>query len=265
VIYLAATVGDGVVEALAGPGAGRVVGVFSRGFYVRTPHGLAAVGGPALPAGPVHITLDVEGPRLVEGDLVVVTGDVLAGPGWRVELGSASRYRPPLPPRGVAQALVNVDDLLGGGVAGDAVAAPADLWREWPEVVATVAGGDLHAARRVLQGRGAGLTPTGDDVLAGLLLVGAWTQTGSAAPQAVAAQADTTELSRSFLHWAARGQSVAPVHELVEVALRGDRTAVEYAARRVARMGASSGRALLAGLRLGALAVAREVRGCDAA
>ena len=110
---------------------------------------------------------------------------------------------------------------------------------------------DLDAARVLLQGRGAGLTPAGDDVLAGLLLVHRWWWPGSDEARAVAAAADTTELSRAFLRWAAEGQSVQPVHELAGAAGR-DRAAAVAAARVVAGIGASSGAALLAGLHLGA-------------
>ena len=113
----------------------------------------------------------------------------------------------------------------------------------WPLDAATraeLAALDLDAARVLLQGRGAGLTPAGDDVLAGLLLVHRWWWPGSDEARAVAAAADTTELSRAFLRWAAVGQSVQPVHELAAAAGR-DHAAAVAAARVVAGIGGSSG------------------------
>src|SRR5690606_12255872 len=92
---------------------------------------------------------------------------------------------------------------------------PDDLADVWPEVRAAVAAGDLVGAARRLGGRGAGLTPTGDDVLAGILVADAHRDPGAEpldTRRAAVAAADTGELSRAFLRWAAQGQSIEPVH-----------------------------------------------------
>jgi hypothetical protein len=134
-----------------------------------------------------------------------------------------------------------------------------------------------YAAR--LGGRGPGLTPEGDDVLAGLLLVvaaaaqpdadvAADTTAPRVGPDAsrpdaarradvrdrlaeVAAGVRTTTIASAFLKWAARGQCIAPAHEaLADLAVQGAH-ATTPACDRLTAIGASSGRALLTGIRLG--------------
>jgi hypothetical protein len=141
----------------------------------------------------------------------------------------------------------------------------------------------LHIARRELLGRGAGSTPSGDDVLAGLLagttllaevvvgsdevvvgsdevvfgsdevVVGADEVVAVAAGArdlgvGVAALAPdaTTAISASLLVHASRGEVVAPAAQLLST-LTG-RGAVEPAVARLVAVGSSSGRDLAAGL-----------------
>lgn len=243
----AVTVGAGAAEALLAPGSGRVVGCFSHGCYVRTATGLAALAGPAVSPGPLHVTLPHDLPT-VEGEPVALDGDQIWAEGWHVDLRQAARYDP-APPASV--------DRLRQAVSDD-VPWPGDVSVTEAEVVAALAALGLDAARRLLQGRGGGLTPSGDDVLAGALLVAAWS--GSSQPPGVAAAAETTELSLAFLRWAAAGQSIQPVHDLVERAACGDLTGAAAAARRVAGVGASSGTALLAGLRVACSSVSDTKR-----
>lgn len=126
--------------------------------------------------------------------------------------------------------------------------------------------GDGAAVRRAvdaLVGLGPGLTPAGDDVLAGLLaalrLLPA--AAGAAAPAvdaalraAVAARAPsaTTALSAALLGHAARGEVAAPVGLLLR-ALTGDGDAAA-ATHALAAVGHTSGRELAAGVALGARA-----------
>ena len=91
---MTATIGDGAAEALRGPGAGRVVGPFNQGFYVRSAGGLAAVGGPGVLAGPLHLRLPYEPHRPAEGEPVTLDGERLVGAGWSIDLRDAA----PLPP-----------------------------------------------------------------------------------------------------------------------------------------------------------------------
>ena len=108
----------------------------------------------------------------------------------------------------------------------------------------------------VLAGRGPGLTPAGDDVLAGLLLVLAIAGHDRAELERAAASARTHAISRAFLLWAARGQPVAPVHHLLAALVDGDGVAIERHRSAVAALGQTSGADLLLGLRLGLGALA---------
>ena len=112
--------------------------------------------------------------------------------------------------------------------------------------------GDLPALFRRLQGRGAGLTPSGDDLLAGVLLVCAMNPERRRALHALASAARTTSLSRAFLTWAAAGQSIQPAHALLDAAAVGNLARMRRSARSLAAVGATSGRALVAGIALAA-------------
>ena len=122
----------------------------------------------------------------------------------------------------------------------------------WEAATDDVRRGDLVALFGRLQGRGAGLTPSGDDMLAGVLLVCAMNPGRRRALRALANSARTTSLSRAFLMWAAVGQSIQPAHELLEAAAAGDLAGMHRSARSLASVGATSGRALVAGIALAA-------------
>jgi hypothetical protein len=63
------------------------------------------------------------------------------------------------------------------------------------------------------------------------------------------AGARTTALSLALLRCAAAGQALAPVHELLGAAARGDRAAALAAAQAAAEVGATSGADFCYGLR----------------
>lgn len=110
---------------------------------------------------------------------------------------------------------------------------------------------DLAGAAAGLAGLGSGLTPAGDDVLAGILLVGALAGDGAANELVlVANEAQTHEISRAFLRWAALGQSIAPVHQLLAALTEQDHPLIERAQMAVAAMGSSSGADLLLGIEI---------------
>jgi hypothetical protein len=103
--------------------------------------------------------------------------------------------------------------------------------------------------------------PAGDDILAGLLLVaraaaGACAEAAGARAEAalvaVAQCAATHAISRAFLEQAARGRSLAAVHDLIFACATGDAGAARRARRRLARVGVSSGLDLAYGVLIGA-------------
>ena len=172
----------------------------------------------------------------------VAAGILTAGP-LAVRLDASRRWAPRLPER-----------LHAGPGAWRAVApdADVDLAPVWESVRESLRRADLGAVFRLLEGRGAGLTPSGDDVLAGIALVGAVDRRRRDALAGLAAGARTSRLSRAFLKWAAAGQSIRPAHALLDAAASGDCAGMGRAAESLAAVGATSGRALLAGAALAA-------------
>jgi hypothetical protein len=286
----AASVGEGVLDTLDGGFAGRVESVFDGGFYVveaeqadertlptrarpwperpvsaanksgrhplSTPLGLTRPRGPVSPsqtifavlgpqswAGPLHLVAAEMLELPDRDDAVTVSDGVLNAGRTRIRVDPAQRWEPRLP-----------DRLNAGAAAWRGMADPADphLAPVWEAVAAHVRLGDLAAASRQLQGRGAGLTPSGDDVLAGILLVCAMDRARRGALGRLARSARTTALSRAYLRWAAAGQSIQPAHALLDAAADNDTNAMGWAAQTLAAVGATSGRALVAGIALAA-------------
>ena len=133
--------------------------------------------------------------------------------------------------------------------------------RTWADFVQRLDDRDLAGACAEVTGRGAGLTPAGDDVAAGAMFVHALT--GRTDPERlvdIARKAPTHEISRAFLVWAARGQAIEPAHLLVEGAAAGSDTTVRSALHRLASVGHTSGMDIAAGITaaLGALASVRR-------
>lgn len=225
-------VGLGVREVLRVPAAGRVVGVYRVAAYLRFPAGLVALTGGLAPRGPLHLRVAVL-PALRVGERVTTDGATLRGGGtvdgtaWSVSLaaptwtGALPAHTPP-----------------GAGTQGRTrVRAPGPVC-------------ELRECAARLGGRGPGLTPEGDDVLAGLLLAYRAAHGPVVEPElrAVAASVRTTEVAAAFLAWAARGQCIEPAHDWLAAA---DDAARRRAERTLRAVGASSGAALLAGLRRG--------------
>jgi hypothetical protein len=142
-----------------------------------------------------------------------------------------------------------------GPPLGLGAAEPADL-----------PAGALGALRRnalidvaaALGGRGPGLTPAGDDVLAGVLLVAFGLRSDS--PRTLlrcARQAPTNDVARAFLTCAARGRCIEPAHDLLAGLATADHSAVTSALARLNRFGSSSGAALAYGIRMALLELPR--------
>lgn len=201
----------------------------------------------ALPAMPAAGTVATVG-----GGTLSVAGTIYRVHRW---------WRPPRP-RGLGAApparLANAVRWLTGRVADPldegGRAAVADL-------VQALAGGDRpDAAVDRLLGRGPGLTPTGDDVLAGAMVCLSALGAPAAAPLATAvlaaAPGATTAVSSALLRHAARGECIPQLADLLE-AVAGDGTALPRAAGGLLAVGHCSGAGLLHGV-LVALAIAHS-------
>jgi hypothetical protein len=126
---------------------------------------------------------------------------------------------------------------------GGRVVLPGPGWDPVPAALVRLSVDRRFALEPVrLAGRGAGLTPSGDDLLcgyaAGLVLWHGRSEEATAIAGAAAAL--TTLLSGTLLRHAARGELPEPAHALLE---RGDPEPLR-------RFGHSSGRAILLGLAL---------------
>jgi hypothetical protein len=153
---------------------------------------------------------------------------------------------------------------LSGRVAELEAAARHVAWEgSWPlaaAVVEALASGrsdELDDAVRRTTGRGPGLTPSGDDVLVGILAVltapGVTARCGRVAARLRAALAPalptTNEISRALLRQASQGRVSRPVWELTRAVLSGSAAASFTQARvNVLSTGATSGGDTCAGL-----------------
>lgn len=218
--------GVGAVEALDSAPAAAVIATFAKAAYLRFPGGVVALTAPGVYRGPLHLSSPIDPLSLKVGATFVVPHE------WRETLTVWRGGTPDLDAFDVRQ-LVPI-------ARHSALLTPQyrDRWRAASEQ------DDLSAAARLLGGLGPGLTPSGDDALAGMFLATRlrWPDREDDLV-ALARQVATHEISRAFLGWAARGQSIEPVHRL----LGGD----VAAGAELAACGQTSGADLALGLAMG--------------
>jgi hypothetical protein len=206
---------------------------FARAAYVDFGGELLAVGDGALPPGPIHLRLR----RLPS---------LTVGQRFRVVIDSRHCWRPTaIDPHGLVRhrdmaraTLGRIPSPFGGGLTR--------------RVQAMVDAGAVVELAGLIGGRGPGLTPAGDDVLAGILVADALGPDRFRADRpAAAVAAPTSDVAQAFLRWAARGRSIEPVHRLLAAVAAGDADAAARAMQAQAAVGATSGCDLAFGLRLG--------------
>jgi Protein of unknown function (DUF2877) len=213
----------------AGPGVslrgeGEVEIAFDGGGYLRLGEDYVHVASPRAPRGP--LTLLVAGLDPLRPGEPAWVGDTLhIGPR---ELPLVERSRAPAlgPLRpGWRAALVAALEAIPG--------PPLELL----DGIAALRKGDVTA----LAGRGEGLTPAGDDVLAGYA---AWRR------EAISARvADRcSPIGLAYLRCAERGELPEPVARAVAAIRAGDAEAARRRARALSRWGSSSGAAMLWGV-----------------
>ena len=215
---------DGVVELAFGPGG-----------YVRLDGHWVLLAPARSPLGPLSVlVVGLSHGDLVVGDPARVSGDALVVCMLRIELEGA--HEPP-PPR--------AQDLAPGW--RPALAAALEVVAPVPPELAAdlelLAAGDVAAAVARLAGRGDGLTPTGDDVLAGYA---GW-RWAEGAPVALPGKR-CAPLGRAYLRCAERGELPEPAARVLEAIRAGDAQAAARRASGLAGWGATSGAALLWGM-----------------
>lgn len=264
-------------------GEGTVLAVFHRCLYLEGDDALCCLGDETLPRGPVN--LRVPGfrvpPQQTPGAVTpwrYRSGTLcLEGQHWRVEQSPA--WRPPVPPAWVTRRVVRglracrAAQGAAGGSTGDtgglgahidarlryACGALGDWLRHLPGK--DVACRDVPRGALALLGCGPGLTPSGDDVLVGVLVMLHAAGRHDAArllAGAVTTEAPrrTSRISAAHLVAASRGEAVEPVHDVVQALLAGEPAACATSVKRLLAYGHSSGADALRGMVLAADALA---------
>jgi hypothetical protein len=239
-------IGEAAAAVLATSDTGQVVGVFRRAVYLSFPAGMVALVDQDAEPGPLHAHVSA-----LPG---VSVGDAVRAHDGNLRIADTTAiWRPPPAPSDLASVvpilravLDHVPDLDLTGGAGPAIEE---------RLSAALRHSGLPAIAPALAGRGAGLTPAGDDVLAGLLLVAriAAGPTCEARLVALARGAGTHEISHAYLTQAARGSSLAALHDLVCACAEGNVGEARAARARLARVGRSSGLDLAYGVLIGSV------------
>jgi hypothetical protein len=236
--------------AFAGPGAlrglrrgrrGVVALVLERGAYVRLGSQWLFTAQPEVPFGPLSLAVvELQWDELRPGQAVHVEPGLLLLGDQAVSLERLRERRPPVTTRAAH----------GSGATVAAAAAAVEVAGPSPRSLAA----GLHALRRGrirngvrrLAGRGEGLTPAGDDVLAGYA---AWRHSiGAAASVTALAAGRSSPLGRAYLRCAERGELPDAGAALLAALHGGDPRAAASAALALRGWGASSGSALVWGM-----------------
>jgi hypothetical protein len=246
-----ATAPTGLLPVLSRPRQrARVLGRFRTAIYLDVTTDVVALltrDAVRLPCGLVLTTHSDERPLdaltgvAMVGDGTVVVGDLLARVGRIVPVVTARLARPDAAVVRQATGLVtargqpDIDPSMAAGLAEPDRA-------------------ELTASRLV--GRGSGLTPAGDDVLAGFLVAAyAYRLPAPAIRGLTTTGARTTRLSATLLRHAARGESVPQLAHFLTAL--GDGAELVAATDELLRIGHSSGTALAVGALVAARAAAR--------
>jgi hypothetical protein len=237
--------GPGAARALRGEGAVEVA--LHPGGYVRLGEEYVLVAVPRAPRGPLTILVSgLETRPLRPGDRAWVDRALHVGP-HTIPLELA----PPPPPAAP----------LRPGWRAALIAALESVPGPPPELAAGIAAlraGEVEAAVAKLAGRGEGLTPAGDDVLAGYA---AW-RWAAANPKALGylhlkvsvplmsglAAGRASPIGLAYLRCAERGELPDVAARVVAAIRAGDAELARRRARALSRWGASSGAAMLWGV-----------------
>jgi hypothetical protein len=234
--------GPGATRALRAGGSGRLEVALGVGGYVRLgASGWLLVTGPRAPVGPLSLLVAGLGRRPPDAGWeahVDAEGMLVVGP-HRIAIDAMSSpvSRPPTPRRpgtGCHQAMA--------GALAACRPSPAAL----RPGLAALEQGAFAPAVELLAGRGDGLTPAGDDVLAGYA---AWT-TAAGEPVTLSALAASrsSPIGYAYLRCAERGELPERAIALIAAVRGGDAGAAGRHAHALRRWGTSSGAALVWGM-----------------
>jgi len=294
-----ASVGFTAYSRLAGSGTGSVVGVYDRAINMVLPRGLVCLVAEEVERGPINMTVRLPAGRPSLSSLGLQIGDKVRvhhltlelGHGHRASFGSAKIYSPGQRPkldllekdeiaanlqamrsvvlgRGNMGGLGGLMALLLPGAEGPAAVklnmfasaalfGMASLEQAFHSEDARL----LGEAIRGLIGLGPGLTPSADDMLAGLVLMcmiyskeaGHLRRASELVARTTVAEAHgrTTIISEEYLGQAALGRGNERALRLCEALLTGGRESVARETKRVLAIGATSGTDTVLGISLG--------------
>ncbi|MBM3470736.1 MAG: DUF2877 domain-containing protein [Armatimonadetes bacterium] len=258
--------------------AGTVLASFERSAYLEMDGCIVAAAAAELDPGPLTIGLSEFSAvkTATPGERVVLRDGVLRIGQTGVDLGYARVWDPALPslPNDLAPVAMKnvreavVDELRArrsqSGITARSVAAgggfPEALACGLDAIAALLSGegssdAAAHAAAAQIAGRGPGLTPSGDDLLTGIMhAITLWPRLAAPAGGASrvrdllvnAAVPHTTRISAAYLVTARQGWASEPWHGLVRGIGQGP-DAARAAARRILLIGETSGADALTG------------------
>ncbi|MFP4343751.1 MAG: DUF2877 domain-containing protein [Anaerolineales bacterium] len=256
------------------PATVRVLGRFRRTVDLLVGEELLALVLPDVGNGPFHVVVEALPPRSLPQTLTLqLEGELLTLGAWRCRLPDPLSPWDPRPSwsevRFQPENLKHLLLLLAKEVPAKG-SSPFDGLpggEEVPQVTAlrcALESGDREAvvaAAELLAGWGPGLTPSGDDFLAGVMLAlhylgSSATKSDTLAPATVsdfayalyeAAAPRTNRVSRAFLAAARDGLADERWHRLLQTVSGKDTRALRLAVRDVLAFGATSGRDMLGG------------------
>jgi hypothetical protein len=227
--------GPGAARTLREGGTGRLEIVLGVGGYVRLGDaGWVLIATPRSVRGPLSLVVAGLGiPGRAGWPASAHEGVLAVGP-WRISLAGAE-------PSGASAACGRANPEALDAALAAAAPPPAGL-REGLEALRD---GDVAAAVVLLAGRGDGLTPAGDDVLAGYA---AWRHAaGSPVTLVGPAAGRASPIGLAYLDCAERGELPDPAAAVLAAVRAGDRAAAARRARALRSWGTTSGAALLWG------------------
>jgi Protein of unknown function (DUF2877) len=233
--------GPGALRALRAGRCGTVEVVLSQAAYVHLGEGWLMVAERHVPFGPLSLALDAP-LDLRPGAPARVAGERLLLGGSAVSIGRVRGHRLPSPPAcGEPSA---VAEAIAAALAGC-----GRLPRPLRCGVAALRRGRLAGAVRSLAGLGEGLTPAGDDVLAGY----AASRAAEGLPVALASLAADrcSPIGHAYLCCAERGELPDAAAAMLAAIRRGSMNGVEAALPELRGWGSSSGAALAWGMAAG--------------
>ncbi|SCZ79609.1 Protein of unknown function [Acidaminobacter hydrogenoformans DSM 2784] len=126
----------------------------------------------------------------------------------------------------------------------------------------TLQDGQTLEAVRYFVGRGAGLTPSGDDLLTGFLIALKW-YACSEAFEFILYQVgfhQTTAVSEAYLHAAMNGYISYPVKGMLEASMSRDVDQIKFWIDQISALGHTSGYDLLLGIKYGLEHIQRRIK-----